>query len=151
MGSLTIWINYYVQYLNKLKITFLDNQLKSASNIKSVLLEKQKKRKIVPIDECNCKSNVHLKLVTGQMNLPCMNPIKEDSIITICYSILNNFKFITGCQVIPLQSPLEGSLSFTGSDKILENIFKNIDILETLIRRNQTFLNTTISHLIKIC
>lgn len=76
------------------------------------------------------------------MNLPCMHTIKEDSIIIICYSILNNSKFITGCQVIPVLSPLEGSLSFTGSDKILENIFKNIDIndiLETSVRRNQTF------------
>ncbi len=117
---------------------------KQCERIKKNLLDKQKKYNIKPLDKCNCDSNYHQKLILNS-NIPCMHTVRESSIISMKYPILNVSNFVNKNIFLVSPSKLEGIVSTINRGRNVksseEQFSIGIDRLETILKTNRAFLN----------
>ena len=122
---------------------------KQCTRIKKMLLEKQKLYNIVPSESCDCDSNHHLELIVGKL-LPCIHTIKETTIISMNYPLLDEKKFINGEYFSIEPSRFEGVVSFGTSgrpgnlskEENLESAVQKIEDLLVLRKQFVSLYNT---------
>lgn len=111
------------------------------TRIKKELLDLRDKFSIKTIEECNCTTNLHKKLILGK-DIPCMHTITDESVIDVEFPILDEKNFLGYSSPDVVESELEGALTYdkVDTDPIIKCINNYEKEIMDLIKKNNDLM-----------